>query len=589
MKGDYKKWIRVRIYVVLGCFMLFFLVILARAFQLQVLKGKYLRTLAEKEYTGTVHLAADRGVIYDRDKEILAINSYAYSIFANPTEIRNPHQVARKLSAILKVNKRNLLNNLKKGRSFVWVKRQVTPGEAKRVMRLNIEGIHFLRENRRYYPQVYLACHLLGFAGVDAQGLEGLELRYDKYLKGDINYSKTMQDALGRKIYSYADFAPREQSHDLILTIDKHIQHITEMSLKKAVQKTQAKDAIAIVMNPKTGEILAMANYPPFNPNTFLKYPPSLWRNRAITDTFEPGSIFKVFVLAGALEEGVVRSRDIFFCENGMYPIENTTAIIHDVHKRGWLTVEDIIKFSSNIGIAKISETLDSLRLYNYIKAFGFGERTGIDLPGEVRGLVNLPSKWSKVDKYAICFGQGIATTAVQLLSALSAIANDGVLMRPFVVKNIVDKDGRIVKRFAPRVVRRVVSSKTARVVTSILEKVVEKNGTGKMAYIEGYHVAGKTGTAQKAEPGGKGYSKDKYIASFMGFVPAENPQLAALVVINEPKGVKYGGIVAAPVFKEIAQKALICLNIPPKEVLFAKNMEKRPRKHTNLLEGEVE
>jgi len=240
------------------------------------------------------------------------------------------------------------------------------------------------------------------------------------------------------------------------------------------------------------------------------------------------------------------------------------------VHEHGWLSISDIIKFSSNIGAVKIGQTLDSSCLFKYIKAFGFGRKTGIDLPGEVRGSINPPVKWSKVEKHYIAFGYGISTTALQLLSTFSAIANDGVLMRPFVVKEIINNDGKTIKRFAPHVVRRVVSSKTARDVTSILEGVVEKNGTGAMAFLEGYRVAGKTGTARKAEPGGKGYLKDRYVASFMGFAPAEDPQIAVLVVVDEPKGVKYGGVVAAPVFKEITQKTMVCLNIPPRRILFA-------------------
>lgn len=570
MNTNAKKWIRFRIYMVLICFLLFFTALAIRAFQLQILQGEYLRTLAEKEYTKTVRLAKDRGVIYDRHKEILAISSYAYSIFADPTQITDPYLVACKLSTILKLNSRKLLNNLEKKRSFVWVKRQVTDRGAEEVKRLKIKGIHFLRENRRYYPDVYLACHLLGFAGVDAQGLEGLELTYDRYLKTKTGYSNAMRDALGRRIYSELDVGYSVQGHDLTLTIDKRIQHITEMSLKKAFQNTQAKGAMAIVMNPKTGEILAMANYPPFNPNTFLKYPPSLRRNRIITDTFEPGSTFKVFLIAGALEEGTIKPSDMFFCENGGYCIKGTSTIIKDVHQHGWLSGSDIIKFSSNIGAVKIGQTLDSSCLFRYIKAFGFGEKTGIDLPGEVRGFINPPVKWSKVEKHYIAFGYGISTTALQLLSAFSAIANDGVLMRPFVVKEIINNGGKTIKRFAPHVVRRVVSSKTARDVTSILEGVVEKNGTGTMAFLEGYRVAGKTGTARKAEPGGKGYSKGRYVASFMGFAPAEDPKIAVLVVIDEPKGVEYGGVVAAPVFKEITQKTMVCLNIPPRRVLFA-------------------
>ncbi len=576
MKTSHNKWIRLRIYIVMIGFLVFFTVILARAFQLQVVRAKHLRTLAEKEYTRRIPLVTERGVIYDRHMETLAISGSACSIFANPLQITDPDSVASRLSTILKLNKRNLSRELKKKKSFVWIKRQVTDKEAETVKRLKIEGIHFLQENRRYYPHVYLACHVLGFAGVDAQGLEGLELKYDHYLKRKISYSYTIQDAIKRRIYPCLDFDSSAQSHDLILTIDKRIQYITEASLRKVIQKTKAKGAMCIVMNPKTGEILAMANYPPFNSNAFGEYHPSLRRNRAVTDTFEPGSIFKPFLIAAALEEGATKIDDIFFCENGRYHVENTSIVVNDVHKYDWLSVPQIIRFSSNIGVTKIGQKLDPRCLYRYTKSFGFGERTEIDLPGEVRGLINPPVRWSKADRYTMCFGQGIATTAIQVITALSSIANDGVLMRPFVVREIRDKNGRIIKRFTSHVVRRVISSKTSCDVTSILEGVVKEGGTGEMAHIEGYTVAGKTGTAQKVEPYGNGYSKNKYVASFMGFVPSEDPRVAILVVVDEPKGTKYGGVVAAPVFKEIAQRSLICLNIPPREVLIVKNDQGR-------------
>lgn len=572
MKTSYNKWIRFRIFIILIGFVVFFTVILARAFQLQVVRAKHLHALAEKEYTRRIPLVTERGVIYDRHMETLAISGSTCSIFANSTQITNPNLVASRLSTILKLNKKNLSRKLKEKKSFVWIKRQVTDKEAEEVKRLKIEGIHFLQENRRYYPHVYLACQVLGFVGVDAQGLEGLELKYDHYLKRKISYSDTIQDAFRRKIYSCLDFESSDQSYDLILTIDKRIQYIAETSLRRVVQKTKAKGAMCIVMNPRTGEILAMANYPQFNPNTFEEYNPSLRRNRAVTDTFEPGSIFKIFLIAAALEEGATKIDDIFFCENGRYHVENTSIVVNDVHKYDWLSVPEIIKFSSNIGAAKIGQKLDSRCLYRYTKSFGFGERTGIDLPGEVRGLINPPARWSKADGYTICFGQGIATTAIQLITALSTIANDGVLMKPFVVREISDRNGRIIKQFAPHVVKRVISSKTSCDVTSMLEAVVKEGGTGQMAQIEGYKIAGKTGTAQKAKSYGKGYSKDKYVASFMGFVPSEDPKVAILVVVDEPKGIKYGGVVAAPVFKKIAQRSLICLNIPPRKVLLVKN-----------------
>jgi len=328
------------------------------------------------------------------------------------------------------------------------------------------------------------------------------------------------------------------------------------------MEKSKAKAGVTIVMAPKTGEILALAVRPTFNPNNFWDYSPPQWRNRAVTDAFEPGSTFKIFLISSALEEGVFKPQDIFYCENGSYPFGGK--VIHDVHKYGWLTLSKIIKHSSNIGACKIAENLGRETFYSYIRKFGFGSKTGIDLPGETSGLLALPYRWSRMHLGTIAFGQGISISPVQLITAFSSIANDGVLMKPHLVKTIFDDRGKIIKEFHPESRGEIITRSTANQVTSILKTVVEKGGTGENAFIPGFKIAGKTGTAQKVDQQTRQYSKNKETGSFIGFLPADDPKLAMIVIIDEPQGISYGGTVAAPVFKEAASHIIRYLNIPP-------------------------
>ena len=556
MTDKSRKKLNLRIFFIFVVFFISILAISARAYQLQILEREKLSELANKQYKRIIPHMPKRGIIYDRNKEEMAISVDVDSIYAEPPKVTNVHRYARKLSKILKVNRRNLVKKLKSKRSFVWVKRRVTPDQSRKVKALKLDGIHFIKEAKRFFPNREMAGHSIGFVGLDPKGLEGLELEYDHYLKGEAASSVAEMDALGRIIFTYG-LGQRDCliGNDLVLTIDKTIQYIAEQELQNAITKTNAKSGIVIVMDPKNGEILALANHPRFNPNVFWKYSPSSWRNRAITDSFEPGSTFKVFLLAGALEEGVVSKRDIFFCENGSYSIGRKT--IHDVHSHAWLSLKNIIKVSSNIGMGKLGVKVGKETLYEYIKKFGFGEKTGISLPGETPGLVRLPRKWSQIAVHTISFGQGLSVSALQLITGLSAIANKGYLMKPHIVKQIVTHDGNIIKEFQPQIVRRVISEKTAKEVTSILKNTVLEGGTGTEARLNGYCVAGKTGTAQKADLSSGGYHKDRFIASFMGFVPADDPEVSILVVIDEPKGKHFGGQVAGPVFKKIAEKTL--------------------------------
>jgi cell division protein FtsI (penicillin-binding protein 3) len=391
--------------------------------------------------------------------------------------------------------------------------------------------------------------------------LEGIEFYYNRQLKGAERKITIFEDALGNGFRSENRHLTINSGHNLVLTIDSNIQYITENALMEAVNQYSAASAMAIVMQPRTGALLAIAHFPTINPNAYLNFDKSLWRNRAITDPFEPGSTMKIFSAAAALESGNIKPSDIFFCENGSYKIGNN--VVHDIGKHGWLSLQQIIKFSSNIGAVKISEKVGAKKLYQTFQSFGFGAKTGIDCPGETTGSLSPPSAWSEMDTGAISFGHGIAVSALQLITAVSAIANDGILMKPYIVMEVSDQNGQTVKRFEPRQVRRAISARTAGIVKNIMQTVITKGGTGVNAALDRYSVCGKTGTARKLDEGGK-YSDSRHVASFVGFTPAANPEIAVLVIIDEPKENYYGGTVAAPVFKQIAQQTLNYLNVPP-------------------------
>jgi cell division protein FtsI (penicillin-binding protein 3) len=515
-------------------------------------------------------LVPKRGTIYDRKENELAVSIEVDSVYADPRKVVDVKRTANDFASILKMDREELRQRLKSRRSFEWIQRKISPREASEIKALQLPGICFLKENRRFYPNSQLAAHLIGFVGLDSKGLEGVEFQYDVSLNGKNNVWTTGRDALGREIVMGEPLFEKEDHHkNIFLTLDKHIQHVAEIELSRSVQKWRAKGGTVVAMDPLTGKILAMASYPSFNPNQFIQYPSKLWRNRAISDIFEPGSLFKTFLAAAALEEKVVGPSDSFFCENGSYAVYDRT--IHDHSKYGWLTFQQIIKFSSNIGASKVGEKMGKERFYRYICAFGFGEKTRVDLPGEGKGIVHHPRYWAPVALDTISFGQGISVTGIQLVAALSAIANGGFLMKPYVVEKITNEKGEVSQSFQPEVVRRVISEETAKKVTALLKTTTEKGGTGEGAVPTGYEVAGKTGTAQKVEPLLGGYSEDRYTSGFMGFAPAEDSKIVLLVVIDEPRGSSYGGIVAAPVFQAIMEKVLPYLNVLPRGTLIVK------------------
>lgn len=562
MTSTSQKWLKFRIATLLCFFLILFTALITRAFQLQVLSGNILKTLADRQHTRMLKVPSERGIIFDRNGEKLAASVMADSVCADPSSIADPDGAARQIAPILHLDSTTLRRKLSGSGSFCWLARRIPPEQSGRVEALDIKGIFIVKEAKRFYPNGELAGHLLGFVGLDSTGLEGLEKEYDDIVKGTPEKLVWSRDAKGKSIYSRiekaAATAKKEEGYHLILTIDSRIQHLVETQLKKAVIEKSASSAFAIVMDPKTGEILAMTGVPEFDPNHFNSYAVGRSKNRAIADCFDPGSIFKPFVAAGALEEGIAKETDRFYCENGAYRVANR--VIHEAQRKehGNLTFSEIIKFSSNIGAAKIAEKLGKEKFYDYITRFGFGAKTGIDLPGESAGLLRPHQDWTRVDTVTIAFGQGISVTAIQMITALSAIANQGLLMKPHVVKGFVNKQGQIAKVVTPTVVRRVVSPETAKRMAAILTAVVQDDdGTGKRARIENVNVGGKTGTAQKLDPRRHVYSSEKVKTSFMGFFPAEDPQIVMLITLDEPQRDKWGGLAAAPVFKNIGEQIL--------------------------------
>jgi cell division protein FtsI (penicillin-binding protein 3) len=537
--------------------------IIGRAVYLQVFFGPSLAEKASGQYEKTIQTNGKRGSIFDTRMREVAVSIETLSLAAYPRKIQDTRQTARTIARILKVKPQSIARKLDADRSFVWVKRQITPKEARAIRDLQLKGLEFLPEHSRYYPNRTLAAQLVGFTGIDGNGLEGIEYLFDAELTGRKRIATVLKDAFGRGFEGQEDMTANMSGNNVILSIDGAIQHLAEKALQQAVETHKAKSGIAVVMAPRTGDILALAHAPLFNPNAFGDFNRDVRRNRAVTDAFEPGSTMKLFSAAAALESGCCTPHTIFYCENGNYRIGRNT--VHDTKKHGWLSLQRIVKYSSNIGAVKIGETIGAETLHETLKHFGFGRPTGIECPGESKGSLGANKKWSTFDVAAVSFGHGVSVSAIQLTAAVSAIANRGILMKPRVVLKVTDARGRAIRTFDPQPVGRAISAKTADAITRMMEMVLTEGGTGVEAALIGYSAGGKTGTAQKIGKDGT-YTNDRYVASFAGFTPIEDPRLAILVVIDEPQGDYYGGTVAAPVFREIAQSALSYLNVQPSE-----------------------
>ena len=534
----------------IGCLVTF----AVRLVLIQIFRSAYLTSLAQKQHNYFIDLEPRRGTIYDRNLRPLALNVSVDSLYAKPRIMspKSKQSALDQLPSLLNINPDFLKDRLDRKKYFLWLARKLSPELADKIKALHITGLDFIKESKRYYPDQFLASHLIGFAGMDNQGLEGLELWYNKYLKGESGWTQILRDARQRELSIEKNFVPPRDGFNVVLTIDETIQYIAERALQKAFEKNNAKGAIIIVMNPKTGEILALANRPTYDLSHLQSIPPENRINRALVFTYEPGSVFKIVTASAALEEKVAKEDDKFFCENGKYKVGNH--ILHDHHPSGTLTFTGVFEQSSNIGVTKIAQLLGPQKIYEYARRFRFGIPTGINLPGEASGNLKPVKLWSKTSIGAVPIGQEVTVTALQLICAIAAIANDGVYMQPFVVKCIKDNQDEVIKEFQPQVVSQVITPETAKRVKAILKRVVE-NGTGKRAMIDGVSVAGKTGTAQKVVNGT--YSHNKYYATFYGFAPVEDPKIAVIVVVDEPHPDYYGGTVAAPVFQEVVRDSL--------------------------------
>jgi cell division protein FtsI (penicillin-binding protein 3) len=533
------------------------MVFLGRVGYLQILKGDKYREKMLSQSQQRIKISSRRGVIVDRNGNLMALSLKVPSVYARPQEIHDPVNASRKISSILDISYDEILSKIRTRSPFVWIKRWVTPWEADRILSSGVKGFYIHYEYKRHYPNKELAAPVLGFVGVDGEGLTGLEKYYDEYLKGEELEVRVEIDGKGNFIY----IEPPEKTGEIkmVLTIDRDFQDEVEKVLSDTVEEYRARSGVAIFMNPKTGEVLAMASYPTFNPNVFTRYPSDTYRNRTVTDVFEPGSTFKVFTLAAGLEEGIVKLSDRIFCENGSMVVDDR--VIADYKPFGLLTVKDVIVYSSNIGTAKIGWKIGANTLGHYISEFGFGRKTGIDFPGESPGIVKNFLKWVPVELTTISFGQGIGVTAIQMLVAFSSIVNEGYTVKPFLVSSVI-KNGVEIYKATPTFLRRVISSETAEKVKEVMVEVVER-GTGKAASVNGYYVGGKTGTSQKYDEEEGRYSRTKYISSFLGFAPFRDTRVIGIVVIDEPQGEIYASKIAVPAFGKIISRAMSLYRIP--------------------------
>ncbi|MDP8261516.1 MAG: penicillin-binding protein 2 [Candidatus Kappaea frigidicola] len=525
-----------------------------RLFYLQIIKSYQFGALAEGQHTFYYKIPPRRGKILDSKLRNIAVSFDIPSCYANPRRIKNKDEVAQKISEYFGIDYENVRTKLAKDKAFVWIKRYISQQEKKNINQLDGCHVGFVKESKRFYPDNELTAHVVGFVGIDNTGLEGLEFYYNDYLKGSPGLSLVGRDAKGRHIESESETIYEAlDGLDIVLTIDKYIQYVAERELDKAYKKYKAKGGTIIVMNSLNGEILAMSSRPTYNPNAFNDSPADARRNRAVSDIFEPGSVFKVVTAAVALEEEVVSLDETIYCENGAYKVANH--VLHDHKPYKDLSFKGVIEHSSNIGTVKVASRLDENVFYDYMLRFGFGAKTDIDFPMEEKGIVKDPTKWSRISIAAIPIGQEIAVTALQMITSIAVIANDGYLVQPHLVRHISDNSGNIVKEFNYPVKYRVISQKISKNVREIMQAVVE-TGTGKRARIKGYVVCGKTGTAQKIEPTG-GYSHSKFMATFGGFILSDDINLAIIVVLDEPRPVYYGGTVSAPVFKNVAEEII--------------------------------
>lgn len=573
-----QPWVRVRLYLTAVALTSAFMLLGYKAYTLQVRESGRLRDLAEDQYLRDIELPARRGRILDRNGRELAASVEVDSVYANPRQVAagpGSEAAAHALSRALGMEKKELLSRLRSRRYFAWLKRHIMPDEARAVRELRLPGLYLTKEPRRYYPGRALAGLVVGWAGLDGHGLEGLELRYDKELRGSPAEVQGLRDALGREVLPLGiGDAAAQAGQDLVTTIDSFIQYRLERALEEGVTQHHARAGSAIALDVQTGEILALASVPAVDPNHpkgaagnpgAKGHPQGQGaRNRPVTDPYEPGSTMKAFTLAGALEAHVVTPDDHWFCENGKFQIGSAT--IHDAHRVGNATTTQVLAQSSNICTAKIARRLGRERLDAVLRRFGFAAPTGVDLPGERAGQLRPVRRWGEIELATISFGQGMTATQLQIAAGYAAIANGGTWFRPHAIRRVVDERGGVVET-APEG-HRVLDTGTARTLREMLHAVMLKGGTGDDLAIPGYPAAGKTGTAQKVDPMTRRYSTDKWVSSFVGFAPYQAPRLLIMVTVEEPTDTHYGGTVAGPIWRDVMIDGLRYLGVTPTEEL---------------------
>ncbi|MFW5979819.1 MAG: stage V sporulation protein D [Halanaerobiales bacterium] len=560
--------VKKRIIIIFFVLLFIFIFFLIKLTSIQLINNEDYQEKALEQRLRHLQVEPKRGIIYDRNGEDLAVSASSETVVAIPPEIKNPQKTAEKLAPYLKLDQSEIYKKLNSNNSAVYVERKLDEEKINELKKLELEGIFFKEESKRFYPNDNLASHIIGFAGIDSQGLDGIELSYDSELKGIPGSIAAERDASGRTIpEGVKDYLAPRDGDNLYLTIDEVIQYIAERELNKAMNNFNISGGTIIVMDPQQGDILALANKPDYNPNNFSDFTQKEWRNRAISDSFEPGSTFKIITTAAALEEGVVNENDPFSC-SGHIKVSGEQINCWKYGGHGHQSFEEVVENSCNPGFVQVGMKLGREKYYDYIKGFGFGERTDIKLPGETDGLVYEYEDIGPVELATMSFGHGITVTPIQLTTAVSAVANNGELLKPRLVKKIENEEGKVVEDKSPRHRRQIISAETAQRTRNLLENVVSE-GTGQSARIEGYKIGGKTGTARH-------YREEEYDSSFIGIVPVDDPQLVISVVLYDVTGSPYyGSQTAAPVFRSVTMDTLRYLDIPPN--LTSKNEKTEP------------
>ncbi len=569
--------------IIFLCFILggFYFAFIVRGAWLQFFPDHRLITAKKKNFEKVIKLQPRRGIIYDRHGRELAITVAAQSLFADPFLIENPKYLAKKLSRVLKISHHRIYKKIKnKNRRFVWLKRHISEKELKKIQSWKLKGLAFLEEPKRVYPNGSLLAQTLGFVGRDGHGLEGIELSYDKVLSGEETRVLVRKDAMGRPLFSDVDtnlITLKTNGADIYLTIDSDLQFFFEKELKKVVKEYSAQSALGLIMAPQSGEILAMAHFPGFDLNQPSKSDSSLFRNRCVTDAFEPGSTLKPFIISAALKKGILPSAHYDGLEGEISIDGHVIREAESTHKFENMTLREILSYSSNVGAAQVALDVGDDFLYNSLEKFGFGSKLGLSFPGESSGILN-KTPWKKLQLATIGFGHAISVTPLQMVTAYAAIANGGIVRKPYLVQSVYHKESGKKEIFKPVILNKALTKEQAKTMAVMLISAVSEGGTGIKAQVKGFLSAGKTGTAQIVNSKEGGYVKGQYISSFAGFIPAHDPKFVIYVVIHQPQKKFYGSTVAAPVFSKVAEYAVRQSGVSP-VLISEKNLLKKKRK----------